>query len=351
MAGLVETYLQDIRAMFPSNLDRDEWRFTRYGLLTAAKEQTAHPMSIVSADLKEKALISEGRKLEVPVVNMGNLTITNQRTCTIGEYENESALVEVTWATLVTEFSMMKAQHHKNEITYLQDFQKKMMLVENAMALAIENAIYTKLDTDKSIVYGSTLVGAGLKYELVANTLQVKLADQEYFFNDVDVIMNQDNFWSPDWLVLGSTPLMSPVRHYLNQSSGNDETLDYQFGPYAFRFSNQLVDGAGKKATGFIMPYGSIGLLSRVNIDAKMGNKASDGTTWETAFLPTLGMEVGVMHKSNCADKSSTPGLEHLEATMIEKFQFSLDFALLTPYNSDSATKASGIKKFEFINS
>lgn len=348
MAGLVETYLQDIRIAFPNNLDRDEWRFTRYGLLTAAKEQTVHPLSIITEDLRQKALNSEGRSLEIPVMKKGALTIKNQRSCTIGDYENESAMVDVTWATLVTDFSMMKAQHHKNEVSYLQDFNKKMTLVKNLFAGAIENAIYTKLDTDKSAVYGSTLVGTGLKYELVANTLQVGATEQEYFFNDVDVIMNQDNFWSPDWLVLGSTPLMSPVRHYINQGAQNDENSQYQFGPYAFRFSNQVVDGAGKKATGFIMPYGSIGLLTRVNIDAKMGNKASDGTAWETAFLDVLGFEVGVMHKSKCDDKSNVAGLEHLEATMVENFQFSIDFALLTPYNSDSTTIAGSIKKFEF---
>jgi len=349
MAGLVETYLQDIRIAFPSNLDRDEWRFTRYGLLTAAKEQTVHPLSIISPDLRQKALESEGRTLDVPVMKKGNLTIKNQRSCTIGDYENESAMVNVTWATLVTDFSMMKAQYHKNELSYLQDFNKKMTLVKNAFANAIENAIYTKLDADKSAVYNSSLVGTGAKYELVANTMQVGVDDQEYFFNDVDVIMNQDNFWSPDWLVLGSTPLMSPVRHYLNQGSANDERLDYQFGPYSFRFSNQVVDGASKKSTGFIMPYGSIGLLTRVNIDAKMGNQASDGTKWETAFLDTLGFDVGVMHKSKCDDKSETAGLEHLEATMVENFQFSIDYALLTPYNSDDTTIAGGIKKFEFV--
>ena len=73
MAGLVETYLQDIRVAFPNNLDRDEWRFTRYGLLTATKEQTVHPMSIISPDLREKALESEGRALQIPVIKLGSI--------------------------------------------------------------------------------------------------------------------------------------------------------------------------------------------------------------------------------------------------------------------------------------
>lgn len=349
MAGLVETFLQDIRIAFPNNMDRDEWRFTRYGLLTAAKEQTVHPLSIINEDIRTQALESEGRSLGIPVMKKGSITVSNQRSCAVGDFENETAMVNVAWTTLTADISMMKAQYHKNQVSYLQDFNKKVLLLKNAFANAIENAIYSKLDTDKSSIYNSSLVGAGLKYPLVANTLQVDAVEQETFFNDVDVIMNQDDFWSPEWLVLGSTPLMSSIRHYINQGAGNDENLNYQFGNHAFRFSNQLVDGAAVKSTGFIMPYGSIGLLTRINIDARMGNKASDGTAWEKVFLDVLGFEVGVMHKSTCSDKSALPGLSHLKATMLENFQFSLDFALLTPYNSDAATIAGGIKKFEFL--
>jgi hypothetical protein len=42
-------------------------------------------------------------------------------------------------------------------------------------------------------------------------------------------------------------------------------------------------------------------------------------------------------------------GLSHLEATMVEHWQMSYDYAIVVPYNSDLATKASAIRKFEFI--
>lgn len=41
-------------------------------------------------------------------MKLGSLTVKNQRSCTIGDYENESGMVDVTWATLVTDFSMME---------------------------------------------------------------------------------------------------------------------------------------------------------------------------------------------------------------------------------------------------
>lgn len=354
MAGLLETYLQDIRGLYPNGFDRNEWRFTKSGLLTAVKEMSESPMSIITEDIKEKALKSEGRALKVPVIKQGELTVTNQRTCAIGNFENESALVTVNWATMVVNISMVKSQYAKNEITYLQDLNKKLMLVKEAFTKTMEQAIFARLELAKATAaqYNSSLVGVGNKYPFVGDAMQVSVADQPTFFNDLEVILNEDDFHAELFHVLGSTTLSSYVRHWANQGGGNYENLSYQFGGYSFRYSNRVVNGATVRATGYAMPDGSIGMLTRVNIDATLGNKTTDGTQWETAFIDGFPYEVGVMYKSTCADKSALngTGLEHLTATMVEQWQFSLDFGLVTPYQSDPA-RAQPIKKFEFIAS
>jgi hypothetical protein len=38
-----------------------------------------------------------------------------------------------------------------------------------------------------------------------------------------------------------------------------------------------------------------------------------------------------------------------LEATLVEHLQISFDFAIVVPYNTDLTTKASSIRKFEFV--
>lgn len=347
---LLNTYLQDIRAMFPNPVENAEWRFTRYGMLEAVKEMTASPMSIITEDLKQKALQSEGRNLDIPVTNYGDVTVSNTRSCTIGDLNNTSELVSVTWVTLSADLSMYAAEHTKNEISYLQDLNKKIQRVDHAFCKAIEDLIYTRLDTEKSAVYNSPFVGAGAKYPLVANTLQVAAADQEYFFNDLEAIMNGDDFYSAPFKVLGNTTLMPAVKHYINQGGGNDENLNYQFANYDFRFSNHLVNGGGVKSTGFCLNDDSFGIISRINADAVLGHKAGDGTEWGTVVLPKLGMNVGTQYKSVCADLSANSGLEHLTSTMKENWQLSIDIAFVTQYNSDPVTKAGGIKKWEFLS-
>ena len=346
--SLLNTYKLEIRTKIPNPIERDEWRFTRYGLLTAAKEMTASPTSIITTELKEKALISEGRELKVPVSKIGDVTIKSVRSCQIGDLENETELVTINWVTLVADISMKKSEHHKNELSYLEDLNKKILRVDHAFSKAVEQLIYSKLDAEKSQVNNSPLVGAGTDYPIVGNTIQVPLVKQEYFFNDLEAVMEGDDFYSMPFKVLGSTTLKPAVKHWGQQGQQNDENLAYQFDGYDFRFSNHVTNGA-VKATGFIMEDGSLGIMSRIGIDSQMKNKAGDGTEWGTIFLDKFGFEVGTMYKSKCDDLSGQAGLEHLTASMVEQWQLSIDIALVTPYNSDAATLAGGIKKFEFL--
>lgn len=345
--SLLKTYLLEMRTKLPNPVERDEWRFTRYGLLESAREMTNSPQSIITEELKQKAKESEGRLLKIPVMKIGDdITINSVRSCNIGTLENETDLVTVTWVTLVADISMMKSQYHINEIAYLEDLRRKLLKVDHAFAKATEQLIYTKLDSEKSTVNNSPLVGT--EYTVVGDTIQVTAAQQELFFNDLEVIMEGDDFYSMPFKVLGSTTLKRDVKHWGHQGQQNDENLLYQFDGYDFRFSNSVVNGAGQKATGFVMTDGSLGIMTRVGIDSKMKNEAGDGTKWNTVFLENFGFEVGEMYKSKCDDVSSIAGLEHLKATMVEQWQLSVDVALITPYNSDPATKAGVIKKFEF---
>ncbi len=339
--------MQEIRAKVPSALERDEWRFTRYGLLTAAKEMTASPMSIITPDLKEKAAISEGRDLKIPVYQIGSVNVTNSRSCTITGFDNTTEFVDVTWTTLVVNIGMKKGEYAKNEVNYLTDLNKKLRLADDAFCVAIETLILAKLEADKSIVYNSPIVTTD--YALVGDAIQVAPAQQETFFNYMDAIMQGDDFYSQPYKVLAQTTMLPQINHYINQGGGNAVNLEYQFGSFDYRFTNVIPNGIGQRATAYVMTDGTLGMLSRINIDSLMGNKSTDGTVWEKARpFPQLGMEVGVQYKSTCGDLSAISGLEHLEASLVEYWQFSIDVAFLTPYNSDTATKAGVIKKVEF---
>jgi hypothetical protein len=347
--ALLDTYLQNIRAKYPSLLDRDELRMTKFGLVDSAIAHTRSPQSILSADVKQKALTSQGRLMQIPVRKKGVVTITNTRSCTLGAYESNSALIDLTWTTLVAKISMVPAQYEKNEIGYIDDLAAKLLEVKEAMLGAIEDAIYAKLDADKSTFFNSTLVGT--KYPLAGNTLQVAAADWQFFFNDLRAIQAADEFYPTEHYVDGSVNLMPIVEQYMNQGPGNAVNSNFQFGDKTFRFSNGVVDAPAKRATGFMMALGSIGFLTRLDIDSRNNSKSSDGMEWGSIVLDGMPFEIGYKYKSQCSDQSALngSGMGHLTSTLYEQWEFSVDFALATPYNSDPVNKPNVIKKFELI--
>lgn len=345
--SIAATYLQDLRVAYPSQLDRDQLRVTRNGLLTAVLEMTSAPNSIVSSDLLAKATVSEGRNLDVPVMNKGAVSITNVRTCVVSCSESTSALVRVTWKTLVADICMIPCEYQVNEIGYLADLNKKIREIVEAFKNEVETDLDLALDANKNQVYNSTLVGT--KYPLVGDALQVAATDRDFFFNDVDPINFADDYYDPNVKVIATPSLMSDVMRYINQGPGNAANTSYQFAGKDFMFSNRVVNGVGVASTGYFMPDGSMGLLTRVDCDSRMRAVATSGTEWFEDTLPDLPWTVGIKYDSECSDQTVATGLGYLTATKVEHWQISFDYAIIVPYQVNLATDSSAIRKFEFL--
>lgn len=349
MSFLSETKLQDVIAMYPSRLDRDELRLTKTGLLTTALQMTNSPDAIVSGDVKEKALNSEGIDLKIPVLKNGDITISNTRSCTIAGENSESALVTAVWKTVSIDVFMVPSQYKTNYISYQADLAKKIRKAVNKFMVEMETDIESTLDTVKTQVYNSGYVGAGNKYPLVANAIQVATAQEQLFFNDVDSINFSDDFDNDTVKVVGSPELLGIVNFYSNQGDGNNTNYKFQYPGKEFGATNRITNAAGVKATGYFMPDGSIGVLTRNAWDSRLRHEAGDGSAWFEMRLPDMPFDVGVQFKSKCSDQSALngTGYEHLKASLVENWQFSFDYAILTPYNRDPATVAGAIRKFE----
>lgn len=351
MAGLEKTLLQKIRVKYPSRLDQYANRVVETGLLTAVLEMNNSLNSVMSPDLREVAKQSQGREIEVPVLKKGNVTIKNVRSCDVQCSENESDLVTIIWKTVVADICMVPGQYRNNEVKKEFDFARKVDDTVEAFRLEIENDIETALDTNKSQVYDSSIVG-GLtgKYPLTGDAIQVQATQVPLFFGDLSAINLADNYRG-GIKVIANHSVMPLVDQYVNQGPGNELNTSYQFPGKDFRFTNGIDNGANVKGTGYFLPDGAIGLLTRTDVDAQMKHVATRGTKWFEDRLPGLPFAVGIKYDSECSDKSALVSnkLDHLTATLIEHWQISFDYAIVVPYNSDLATEASPIRKFEFV--
>ena len=111
--SLIATRVQNWRIENPE-LDRNMFRPCEYGALDFFIEQTNAPNSIISPNLRDRALVSIGNTVQVPVINYDeNVQVSNVRSCVIADNENTSALVTLVWATYAIGFTMVPAAYSK----------------------------------------------------------------------------------------------------------------------------------------------------------------------------------------------------------------------------------------------
>lgn len=347
--SLAQTFLQDMRVNYPSDLDKYELRVTNTGLLKAVLDMTNSPRSIVSDDLKTQAMNSQGRKLDVPVMQRGNVTIKNARSCNVACAQSQSGLVTIVFKTVVADICIVPSQYGVNEISKQGDFNRKLIDTVDAFMIEIENDLDTALDANKSQVYNSSIIGS--RFNLAGGAIQVPATSQKTFFNYLNSINQSDDFYNPSIKVIASPPLMPEVEFYINQGDGNNENLNFQFAGKSYLFSNRITDAPTAMSTGYFMEDGAVGLITRVDVDARSNHKSTNGTEWFEDRLAGMPFNVGVKYDSTCSDQKAleTAGLAHLEATLVEHWQLSFDYGIVVPYNSDIATKPSVIRKFEFV--
>lgn len=353
MAGLAATVAQEYRRSGIGNFDEFENRKATKGVLSAAIDSTNASNSIVTPQIESLvAGDTYGVDKKIIVLNKDNSAANTTRSCSPDGDESVSALYALTRNTVSKDLTVYPSIYGQNDVARMEDIAKKMRDIEHALAKGVEDAIITDIDAgiNQESAYNSPFVGAGARYEILANAMQVAASEQEFFFNDIPAIMMADDVdTSMGVQVLGNPTLSSYVNKYGNQGGANAVNLGYQFSPFEFYYANGIDVTAGQTSTGYAIPMGHLGLLFQNTPDAVRGATAGDGTMWYTTILPEnlLGTPVSVLEKSSCADASglgSSPvGLEATEKVVM---QFSVDYYVLTPYSSVDAE--SPIYKFDF---
>lgn len=122
--SLLATRMQNLRAS--GNLDKNEFRPSRYGALDVFMQQTNDPAGILTPELRQAAERSIGRTLETPVIDYdGTITIGTTRTVDIADSENNSKMYQLTFATYAWGFTIVPAMYMNNEISMQRDFEVK----------------------------------------------------------------------------------------------------------------------------------------------------------------------------------------------------------------------------------
>lgn len=339
--SLVLTRIQNIRAN--SNLDKFEYRPSRYGALNAFMVQSEDPTGILTEELKQKARTSIGNTLEIPVINYdAGITIGSTRTLTIADSENTSRMVQITFATYAWGFTIAPAMYMNNEIGIQKDFETKMMKYIYAFAKKLDEAALTTLAANKTQILKNPLL-----YNWSSNAINAKWTERENVFGDLEVMMGANDFYGQLHIV-GDPGVESIMRKLEQHGLYNDVNKQNEFGTKIVHLTNNIAATRNKYAQGYAVNAGSLGMLTRFERDCLLGTVSGDGHEWGIATLPLLNMPVGTYFYDSVGDYNTIAGAATADMTRTRKehYGFAVDVAFLTAHNSAPSTLASPILAF-----
>lgn len=339
--SLVLTRIQNIRAN--SNLDKFEYRPSRYGALNAFMVQSEDPTGILTEELKQKARTSIGNTLETPVIDYdADITIGSTRTLTIADSENTSRMVQIAFATYAWGFTIAPAMYMNNEISVQKDFETKMMKYIYAFAKKLDEAALATLAANKTNVLKNPLL-----YDWSSNAINAKWTERENVFGDLEVMMGANDFYGQLHIV-GDPGVESIMSKLQQHGLYNDVNKQNEFGTKIVHLTNNIAAAENKYAQGYAVNAGSLGMLTRFERDCLLGTVSGDGHEWGIATLPLLNMPVGTYFYDSVGDYNAIAGAATADMTRTRKehYGFAVDVAFITAHNSAPSTLASPILAF-----
>ena len=384
--SLVLTRIQNVLAQ--SNLDKNEYRASRYGALDAFVSQSNDPNGILTPEIKEKARTSVGKTLITPVIDYdGGITISHDRPLVIQDSENTSRFLTINFATYSFGFTIAPAMYMNNEIGIQRDFETKLMKYVYKLAQTLDEAALAAIAAAKT-----TVINNNLLYDKTGNVINAAWTERENVLGDLEVIMGANDFFAP-LDIIGDAGIESVVKKLAQHGLYNDVNKQNEYAGKVFHFTNNIGKGAYAKnnsgtdfvntsswkgqpnsptkqqangtyvapaaltpvtkgqslyAQGYAVSKGSLGMLQRFERDCLLGTVSGDGHEWGIANLPLLNLPVGTYFYDSVGNYSGIAGeaTADMVRTRKEHYGFAVDIAFVTPYNSDPANLASPILGF-----
>lgn len=342
--SLLNTKLQELRVNSPT---LDQWtnRPSRYGLFDTFASSTNDSQSILTPELLDQASKAVGRDVKIPVFDAETVSIGSTRSVTIADSENTSQLYTVSFTTYTFGFTMVPAMYMNNEIGHQRDFERKFLKYLYKFADTVDAACGSALSTSKSQVFADTL-----DYTNTGNVIISALANKDEIIGDLSVIMKANDYYGSPYHIVGNTGVESQVRKMAEHTMYNDQNKVIQFDDKVFHFTNNIANGTGHKATGYIVNPGAVGLMWKHEREALLGTVMQDGTEWNIDRLPMLGLPIDTYFYESKGDFNAIAGAATADMTRVRKehygFAIELAYVVAYPFASGSGTIASPITKF-----
>lgn len=326
-------YLADAQA---GKIQSNELRRPPTGALNAFIDST--PSLILGGNMTlENIKNSTEQVTKVPVLTKLTQGSGTARLCGTGGAEGDSAMVTLSYQTLVEQFSMSELLYANNLVSYQAALRHNFMEVFRNLHNRLETIMAAYLQTNRSAINSGTTN----TWISSIKTMMVALANKNQYFASIMSEMGENNFSAPFANVHTMNQRMYQMLQQL-EGSGNSNNLAPQQDGFTHYGSNNFSTAATGTTSSFIFVPGTVGLVGPWK-NALHRQGADIGTdTWTTIpdpFIPGWTWELKI--KRGCIDNSGVS--TGREADLVTQFVISGEFAPMKAYTSTTDT---GIYKY-----
>lgn len=329
-------YLSDAQ---DGKIQQNELRRPPTGALNCFNEST--PAIILGGSMTLESIKNSTEQItKVPVLTKLTASNGTARKCGSGGQQGDSAMVQLTYQTLVEDFSMSELLYANNLVQYQAALRHNFMETFRNLHNRLETILDAYLETNKSAVNAGTIN----TFSAGNSTMNVASANVNQFFASILAEMAENNFTAPFMNVHQMNQRMYQYIQQL-QGSGNANNLAPQQDGFSHYGSNNMGTATTGTTTSYIFVPGTVGLIGPWK--NKLHTQGADiGTdTWTTIpdpFIPGWTWELKI--KRGCVDNSGTS--TGREADLVTQFVISGEFAPFKAYTSNTDT---GIYKYSLV--
>ena len=335
--SFIDTAFTEYFTRYNDNLDRNENRMSKFGILAAAIEDGTSGKSVIPEGAREEAQAAYNNTQKMPVQQAFDTTVLTNRAVSINPTSGSSALVTVNYVTKGFDVTINPAEFKNQPISMQAAFNKQIEAGFTKLGKEFESYMIASLDSNLNQQYGGTRVEN--HYTTVANIIQVTQAQKALFIADMSTILDENDFDGDNMIVLAKTGYKSDIRFAVEQGAGNSTNTSYVVDGKRFFFSNRIENGGGD-GEGYFFQEGTFGVITRHDFDAQMGSRTTDGHAWDIETDPITGLTYDVFSYETAEDTSALGGGATTGNTRskVMKWAFRTDFAIILPYNSNAGT-------------
>jgi hypothetical protein len=318
------------------NFQQYENRLSNYGAFMAYKVGAE---ALLPKETLEKIKGAQNaRSVVLPVLSKATLTVLTERSCSITGAEPTSAKPSISTITRGFEIKVYPKVCENNYISEVDTFAQGLLNGIRSILVNLDTYAGAQLEANKNTSLASTTLDG---VSIVANAYQIAQAQREDLYYILPTLMERNDVDSVLYNIM-TTEARALMLKYESKAEGNSENLraviDGELpssAGYRHHRSNRLTNGAGVSETHYLAPFGSLGVFSWIDSDARAKRKGPNG---QQAFAFTDGImqnEWDVVEEPVCDDLSATYGAA-FKRTFGTKYQFNADFAFMNAYSSDS---------------